>query len=143
MAINPEFAAWLRAAPHLDDIYFACCDNPLWIAAETIPVHALAGIDHGRPIGTVWSLRYLGQELLHLRFLAEPCDSRRFYLPSASGDTSELSWHDYTDFRGQVIPMEVLERMRRHAGLETEGWERRGVDVDEETWRLLLEWMHG
>ncbi|KAI9639125.1 SBF-like CPA transporter family-domain-containing protein [Dioszegia hungarica] len=128
MAINPEFAAWLRAAPHLDDIYFACCDNPLWIAAETIPVHALAGIDHGRPIGTVWSLRYLGQELLHLRFLAEPCDSRRFYLPSASGDTSELSWHDYTDFRGQVIPMEVLERMRRHAGLETEGWERRGVD---------------
>lgn len=52
---------------------------------------------------------------------------------------SPTMWRVYTDYKGLAVPMEVIKAMRAEEwkGID---WDRRGVEVGEAAWEILLDW---
>ena len=55
-------------------------------------------------------------------------------------DVGELDWEDATDYKGLVVPLEVLGMMRKVDGKTLEEWQGRGVEVGEDGWKVLTDW---
>lgn len=55
-------------------------------------------------------------------------------------DIGELDWEDATDYKGLVVPLEVLGMMRKVDGKTLEEWQGRGVEVGEDGWKVLTDW---
>lgn len=46
----------------------------------------------------------------------------------------------YTDYKGLVVPLDIIRRMREVEGAGT-NWEKRGVEIQsEEAWMVLSSW---
>lgn len=56
---------------------------------------------------------------------------------------SEPKAEMFTDFEGKGVPLDLLQRMRMIEGISEEDWCQRGVEVGDETWKLLTDWQEG
>lgn len=96
-------------------------------------------------------------ELIHLRLqLIElsvgtlddpsfyPDSSRAIYAPgSQSRESDNPIWQDFTDFNGEVVPLDVIFRMKEMEESSDKEWNRRGVVVGDKAWEILQEWYSG
>lgn len=55
---------------------------------------------------------------------------------------AEKSWKTYTDFRGKVVPLKIIKQMQM-AEVEGIDWNRRGVEIGDVAWGILLGWYEG
>lgn len=110
----------------------------------------------------IFSMRHNGCEILHaclyLHFMElydspgelqpmitgskniQYTDRHGVYRGKAFGILPRLERQLLSDYVGFMVPMEVIERMRRVEGLTVEQWQKRGVEVGEEAWDVLTEW---
>lgn len=155
LPIDPILACWLLRSPRLRYLRFFSSSDPNGIPdidfANSIPAKA----------GKIRSWRYgdEDEELLHFQVLVREIDIIDPYQPSQTvtrrivyreGDNrfegrSDVSlrekpfWQDWTDFQGEAVDMEVIEEMRRVEGVaEDDLWDRRGMEVGETAWNVLL-----
>jgi hypothetical protein len=49
-------------------------------------------------------------------------------------------WQHFTDYNGMAVPLEVIERMRQVEGVTEDQWDRRGVEVGAQAWKVLTDW---
>lgn len=49
-------------------------------------------------------------------------------------------WDHATDYKGRVVPLEVLNRMRIVERKDKSDWDKRNVEVSDEGWAVLQEW---
>lgn len=56
------------------------------------------------------------------------------------GYAKEDMWMDYTEFEGAVVPLEVIQQMRREENAELGSWEGRGIKVGDKGWKVLTDW---
>lgn len=52
----------------------------------------------------------------------------------------EKEWEDATDYKGLVVPLEVMREMRKAEGIKAGVWEGRGIEVGDQGWKVLTEW---
>jgi hypothetical protein len=53
---------------------------------------------------------------------------------------AEPVWQDWTDYRGAVVPLEIIKGMREAEGVSEADWQGRGIVVGEKGWAVLTEW---
>ena len=61
-------------------------------------------------------------------------------LGSGVAAAAPVEWQDCTDFKGLVVPLEIISRMRRIDGKSVEEWQGRGTQVGEAAWKVLTDW---
>lgn len=49
-------------------------------------------------------------------------------------------WLHYTSWRRWTVPLEIIKQMRVVEGMSELEWDRRGVRVGAETWKVLTDW---
>lgn len=50
-------------------------------------------------------------------------------------------WNTHTGFRGCVVPLDIIEEMKRVNG--DDDWHTRDVEVCSDAWQVLLDWYEG
>lgn len=50
-------------------------------------------------------------------------------------------WQTFTDFKGHIVPMNIIEKMREvEARDRIIDWQRRGVEMGDKAWSILTDW---
>ena len=52
----------------------------------------------------------------------------------------EPFWEDSTDYKGRIVPLDIIRRMRDVAEKQRSDWVGRGVEVSDEAWGVLKRW---
>ncbi|KAI9632162.1 uncharacterized protein MKK02DRAFT_41306 [Dioszegia hungarica] len=168
-SMTPALASNLRGSPHLRHLSF----GPSLVGGQSFDdFDRLRELDeNGQSTGFVYSYHHGGAEILHMRLntnfiqhtdtpstaptngageaVAPPAGS--FHYQDAEDGWRirsfvagpEAVWQDWTDVNGGVVPLEVLEEMRVAEGRKDTEWRKRGVEVGETGWAVLLAWMAG
>ena len=55
-------------------------------------------------------------------------------------EVKEVEWEDATDYKGLVVPLDMIGQMRKVDGKSVEEWQGRGVEVGDEAWKVLTDW---
>lgn len=137
-AISPDTAKQLRRCTKFRYIH-DISTHPIEFSEDVF--NHYQGLD---PSGTIRSWRHGEEEILHLRFLRDRVSGHQ------SDDFTQTpvellpasAWLHYTDFRGMLIPLELLEKMEEAEGMEAGRWER-GMKVSADGWAILVDGMSG
>lgn len=115
----------------------------------------------GGSTGIVRSYRHINEEVLHIRLLMqdlwkqedfdldEKAKMRTFYV-TGNGRETEVgefmdTWSegfivDFTDWKGSVVPLEVLEKVRVMENMSEAEWDKRGVVISDAGWAIVEAW---
>lgn len=146
--LDDEFISWLTGHPDLRHIYF---DN---IKKKKLPHPVSNSPTELQLAGIIRSILIDGHELVHARLLVHdveifhpPIPYRVIYtgvtehlriLPTIVS-FSEPFFHDFTSYRGKVVPLSVINAIKKVESIvEEEYWDRRGVEVGKAAQDVLL-----
>lgn len=155
----PVFAENLRRNPRLRFVHAFIPTGP----ADTDYIDNVLDLERSDTIiGHIHSWRYGEEELLyaflhlnsveaaHSRYIVSPhpgwVESTKYsdrygslhekrYIPQ-----QDASWQRFSDYRGNVVPLQVIEEMAEAEGMNSEEWGERGVEVGKESWKILEDW---
>lgn len=155
LPITPHNAEWISANPLLRFIFIdddgTILDLPtLDNLSKSGPASIFTSIKHGN-----------SDELIHARILVNELHisdsdiASRIYkqriffsrydvvIKQMQGVThvSQPFFQDFTFYQGEVVPLEVINRMKEVEGISVMAyWDRRGVQVGEAAWGVIRLW---
>lgn len=160
----PVFSHGLLSSPHLDSIRFDSIKSTDGVLGHFSALDAVESPKEGI-IGHIRSIRHgAGEELLHARLLllfkqtgdiillgsnnVGRYNSHSKYHYTLNGicrvrtfaQLPKAIWQDFTHYRGLTVPLEIIYKMMKVEGAKDGDWERRGIEVKAETWKVLEDW---
>lgn len=160
----PSFASGLLGSPRLRIVRSSRISNQYDYLGQFKQMDKLEASRDGI-IGHIRSIRHGdNEELLHARLLLNftllkdavvgsdrlPYDRSAHHYTTDGVDRirtfTELpaqAWQDFTYYRGQVVPLDIIEKMMRTEGAKEGDWDKRGIEVKAETWKVLDDWIAG
>lgn len=156
LPMTPNLAEWLRLCPKLRNIHLFSSHR-----SDHIPDFRNLHTPK-RYTGIVRSYRHLDSvELLHARLLIQVIGVRDPENPDcrkpvrilySEGDRqiartfdliylSDPFYQDFTSYQGEMVPLELLDEMRRVEGCSSDEWDKRGLHVGRASWDVLSKWI--
>jgi hypothetical protein len=158
--IIPHAATNLARTPHLSVLHRISQQD--WDPLGRDPIERLDAIDEiGDRTGIVCSFQHGDEEILIVRVLSEYAqisyesgdytqnldpalvDSSRSSYRTAvreRGKLDEADWQTMSNYKGMVVPLEIIEGMREAEGALSAKQEGRVIEVGDVAWKVLQDW---
>jgi hypothetical protein len=150
LPLAPGIATWLSQRPRLHSLYFTDV-----IDVKSVSVFAAVDKAEKRgPNGTVSSFRHGEAELLVLKLQLQEVEvEKENYNTGRYREDrrvlvnldkpyrvvwSEPEWQAFASFEGVALPADIMAKVK--AVDSSLDYEKRGVEVSEEAWQILVDW---
>ena len=118
-----QFISQIEAAPQLVNIHLANA-----IGGSSLPI----------PRAQIRTFTRPGETLTHVRVFSSQIWTGEEKWGMVVAEERNEVWQDWTDYRGKVVPLEMMKRIYELGGVDFQSPKRtRGMSLPEKAWKLL------